>query len=346
MTGRRGSAGWVRAAIALAGLLLAVGLGWYALPAAGLALLFDSWVVPAVALLHLVQQALCGFAWHRLVVPPRPTPWAFFRARWVRASVAALVPVSGVGAALVALRLSRRAGLAMDHAIASLTLDATIEMITQVMFLALGFALLLGLRPQQQILWWSVTVLSASCLAIGLVVAAQRGGALKLIEAGITRLAARWPRWLPLAEARLHDRLMHLHRQRRAALVAGSLHLGAWLFGAIEIWAVLYAVGKPAGPAECIIIESLSMAARSAGFFVPGALGIQELGLVIVGGLVGLPAETAMLIAIVKRLRDVAIGVPGLVIWQWAEHRRLPATTTAGEPTAKTPPDFVRRGCR
>ena len=329
VTERHGSAGWVRAAIALAGLLLAVGLGWYALPAADLVLVLDSWVVPAVALLHLVQQALCGVAWQRLVMPPRPTPWAFFRARWVRASVAALVPVSGIGAALVGLRLSRRAGLTMDHAVASLTLDATIEMITQVMFLALGFALLIGLRPQEEILWWSVTVLSVACLTVGLFVAAQRGGALKLVEAGFSRLAARWPRWLPLAEARLHERLMQLHGRHRAALVAGSLHLGAWLLGAVEIWAVLYAVGKPAGPAECIVIESLSMTARSAGFFVPGALGIQELGLVIVGGLVGLHADTAMLIAVVKRLRDVAIGVPGLVIWQWVEGRRFPATRAA-----------------
>ncbi len=329
MTERHGLAGWVRAGLALAGLLLAVGLGWYALPAAGLALVFDSWIVPAVALLHLAQQALCGVAWQRLAVPPRPTPWAFFRARWVRASVAALVPLSGVGAALVGMRLARRAGLTMDHAVASLTLDATMEMITQVIFLALGFALLLGLRPQQQILWWSVAVLSVACVAVGLFVAAQRGGALKLIEAGFSRLAARWPSWLPLAEARLHDRLMQLHGRHGAALVAGALHLGAWLLGAVEIWAVLYAVGKPAGPAECIIIESLSMAARSAGFFVPGALGIQELGLVIVGGLVGLPAETAMLIAVVKRLRDVAIGVPGLIIWQWVEGRRFPATRTA-----------------
>jgi putative membrane protein len=325
----KGSAGWLRAAVGLAGLSLAVGLGWYALPATGLALVFDSWVVPAVALLHLLQQAMCGFAWQLLAVPPRPSRWAFFRARWVRASVAALVPVSGVGAALVGLRLARRAGLTMDHAVASLTLDATLEMITQVIFLGLGFALLLGLRPQQQIFWWSVTVLSVACLAVGLFVAAQRGGALKLVEAGLSRLAARWSSWLPLAEARLHDRLMQLHGRRGAAFVAGSVHLGAWLLGAVEVWAVLYAVGKPAGPAECIIIESLSMAARSAGFFVPGALGIQELGLVIVGTLVGMPADTAMQIAVVKRLRDVAIGVPGLVIWQWLEGRRFPSARAA-----------------
>jgi putative membrane protein len=237
--------------------------------------------------------------------------------------------VSGVGAALVGLRLTRRAGLAMDHAVASLTLDATMEMITQVIFLALGFALLLGLCPQQEVLWWGVTVLSAACVAVGLFVAAQRGGAMKLVETGLSRLAARWPRWSALADARLHERLMQLHGRRRAAFIAAALHLAAWLLGAVEIWAVLYAVGKPAGPAECIIIESLSMAARSAGFFVPGALGVQELGLVIVGGLVGLHADTAMQIAVVKRLRDVAIGVPGLIIWHWLEGRGFSAPRAA-----------------
>jgi hypothetical protein len=63
------------------------------------------------------------------------------------------------------------------------------------------------------------------------------------------------------------------------------------------------------------------MAARSAGFMIPGALGVQEAALLAVGGLVGLPVETAMIIAVVKRLRDIVIGVPGLLVWQWTEGR-------------------------
>jgi uncharacterized membrane protein YbhN (UPF0104 family) len=63
------------------------------------------------------------------------------------------------------------------------------------------------------------------------------------------------------------------------------------------------------------------MAARSAGFMIPGALGVQEAALLVVGGLVGLPVETAMIIAVVKRLRDIVIGVPGLLVWQWTEGR-------------------------
>ena len=58
--------------------------------------------------------------------------------RWVRAAVAALVPVSGVGAALVAVRLSMGAGLRMDVAGASLVVDATMEMIAQIIFTMVG----------------------------------------------------------------------------------------------------------------------------------------------------------------------------------------------------------------
>jgi hypothetical protein len=57
----------VRAVLALCGLLLSVVLGWYLLSGADLALLFKSWGVPAVVLLHLVQQAGCGCAWHSLI---------------------------------------------------------------------------------------------------------------------------------------------------------------------------------------------------------------------------------------------------------------------------------------
>jgi hypothetical protein len=88
---------------------------------------------------------------------------------------------------------------------------------------------------------------------------------------------------------------------------------------------------------KCLIIESLGMTARSAGFFIPGALGIQEIALVLVGSFVGLPPETAMLIAIVKRLRDVVLGLPGLAMWQWMEGRRnwLPGRRAATDLSRK-----------
>jgi uncharacterized membrane protein YbhN (UPF0104 family) len=64
------------------------------------------------------------------------------------------------------------------------------------------------------------------------------------------------------------------------------------------------------------------MAARSAGFAVPGALGIQEEGFILVCGLFGVSPDAAIALSMVKRLREVLFGIPGLIIWQWSEIKR------------------------
>lgn len=314
----------MRAAAVLGGLVVLALLGWYALDAADVALLWRSWAIPVVALIHLVGEAGCGYAWRNIVEPPRPGFWPFFRARWVRASVASLTPASGIGGALAAIRLATLAGLTTEVAIPSLVLDSTIEMAAQVVFTALGFGALFLFLPRLAVFGWTVTTLFFGLTVVVLFVAAQRLGALRLLEVGIYRLVNRWPRLrlVSLANMQLHNRLISLHRRRTAAFGSGCVHLGCWFLGAAEIWMALFALGVPAPMEKCLIIESLGMTARSAGFFIPGALGIQEIALVVVGSFVGLPPETAMLIAIVKRLRDVVLGLPGLAMWQWIEGRR------------------------
>jgi putative membrane protein len=321
MLKKRRSRGLIRVTVVLGGLTVLAVLSWHALNAADLVLLFEGWAVPAVALVHLVAEAGCGYAWRNVVEPPRPAFWAFFRARWVRVSVASLTPVSGIGGALAAIRLATLAGLTAEAAVPSLVLDSTIEMATQIVFTGLGFGALFSFLPRLATFGWALTTLSFGLAVVALFVAAQRLGALRLLEAGFRRLANRWPHLLPLTKVQLHQRLMSLHQRRAAAFGSGCVHLGCWLLGAAEIWVALFALGIPAPAEKCLIIESLGMTARSAGFFVPGALGIQEAALVMVCGFVGLSPETAMLIAIVKRLRDVVLGIPGLVIWHWVEGR-------------------------
>src|SRR5579875_1667910 len=231
-------------------------------------------------------------------------------------------------------------GAAIDAGMAgaSLTLDATVEMITQMLFTASGIALFLATAPDPRMPGWSLPALAIAGLAVLLFIAAQRRGGLKLVERGLAQLARKWPRLARLAEARLHDCLIRLYRGRRAALIAASYHFGAWLLGAGEIWLVLVAIGHRLPLAACVTVESLSMAARSAGFFIPGGLGAQEGGLIMAGSLVGLPPESALAIAVLKRLRDVAVGMPGLVAWLWTEGRHAPPAAPAHAPFTFPPP--------
>ena len=64
-------------------------------------------------------------------------------------------------------------------------------------------------------------------------------------------------------------------------------------------------------------------------FFVPGALGIQEGGYVVVGRLLGIPAEMGLALALIRRVRELAFGIPGLIAWQIIEGSQAWKNTTA-----------------
>ena len=84
------------------------------------------------------------------------------------------------------------------------------------------------------------------------------------------------------------------------------------------------------------MIESLIDAVRGAAFAVPGALGAQEGGLIVLCALFGIPPDQALALSLVKRVADLALGLPGLLAWQIAEGRRLHAVGCASKQPAQT----------
>jgi hypothetical protein len=95
----------------------------------------------------------------------------------------------------------------------------------------------------------------------------------------------------------------------------------AWLLGSLESWVVLRALGMEVGPVQALVVEALGMAARSAGFAVPGALVVQETGFALAAAAVGLPEAPGLSLSLVKRVREVLVGLIGLGLW-WLERRR------------------------
>jgi len=62
---------------------------------------------------------------------------------------------------------------------------------------------------------------------------------------------------------------------------------------------------------------------------VPGALGVQEGGYVVVGSLLGIPGDAAFALSLIARARELILGIPGLVAWQVIEARRVLHTRSA-----------------
>ncbi len=61
----------------------------------------------------------------------------------------------------------------------------------------------------------------------------------------------------------------------------------------------------------------------AAAFFVPGSAGVQEAGYVGLGAAFGVPPDMALGVSLLRRARDLALGVPILLAFQWVELRRL-----------------------
>jgi hypothetical protein len=50
---------------------------------------------------------------------------------------------------------------------------------------------------------------------------------------------------------------------------------------------------------------------------------VQEGGYVLICSLFGVAPAEALALSLIRRVREIALGAPGLVLWQWAELRRV-----------------------
>lgn len=282
------------------------------------------WVIPFTVALLFSQLWLSAVGWRLLVgTGKRPRLGRWFRIRWIREAVNSLLPVAQLGGNIVGIRLLMHHGVGGPLATAGTTLDITVEAVTQLTFTLAGFSALALIYPNGGWMAWVQGGLITGVLGIGGFIVAQRAGLLRLVEGAAGLLARHFPSLPVHVVAGLHGELMRLHGRGRAIGEAALLHLAAWTLGTIESWLALHAMGVPVGWQEALVIESLGQAARSAGFALPAGLGVQEAGYILVCGLFGISPDLAIALSMVKRARELAVGLPGLVAWQWAEGKRL-----------------------
>jgi putative membrane protein len=280
------------------------------------AILGASWALPLIVVLHLVQLALSGCAWRTIL--PRTAAWpVFFRIRWIREGVAGLLPFGALSAGLVGTRLLAHRDVTAARATASLTVDLTAEMASQIVFLLCGILLLPTGSMTRHTLNWIVPALF---VAIGICAAfliVQRVGLFRLFDLGLSRLSRRWPRVSSKDASDFREALLKLHRDRKRLLTAVLFHSASWTLGSGEVWLALYALHHDISLRSAFILESIGMAVRTAGFAIPGTLGVQEAAFLFAGGLVGLSPDLAIALSFMKRIRELLVAGSGLLVWGW-----------------------------
>ncbi len=317
--------------IALGGGAVIALVAWFGAQSIGHEVMEVLWIIPATLSLHLVQLYLSAVAWRISVSTRKPRMIVWFRLRWIREAVNSLLPVAQMGGNIVGIRMLTQRGVPGSLSGAGTTLDLTIEAFTQFAWTMIGIGVLTAISTDQS--WRPWLEGGMITMAFGLIgfVVAQRAGMMRLIERFAEKLQRVFPN-LPMDAVRgLHAELMRLQENRRALWQAFGIHLFAWMLGTLEVWAILWALGLTPDFTEALVIESLGMAARSAGFVVPGALGVQEAGFILVCGLFQIHPDFAIALSMAKRVRELSVGIPGLVAWQLAEGKRLVRKAREGQ---------------
>ena len=280
--------------------------------ALGGAALGTLWLLPALVALHLLQLLISARAWQGLLPDP-VSLGRCYRLRIVREGIDSLLPVAQIGGEVVGARLLARAGPTLAVAGASVVVDVTVEFLAQLAFLLAGLGALAAVAPGAAWRAWLAAAVLTAGMAGGLL-AAQRIGLLRAMEALARRIAARWP-WAAALDG-LDAATAATYRRRGSVAACSGLHVLAWLLGSLESWAVLNAMGTAATPLQAVAVEALGMAARSAGFAVPGALVVQETGFALAAAAAGLPDGAGLSLSLVKRVREVIVGLAGLALWR------------------------------
>ncbi len=278
----------------------------------------------AVVLLHLPQMLFSSLGWQLIAAntgDPRPQTRTYFVLRWIREGVNNLLPFAQIGGEFVAVGLLQGRGVPLPGAIAGTLTDLLLEMATQVLFTVVGVFLLVQLVGQSNVVY---VVTQGLLLAAVLVIAVFTGlwlGLARLVEKAVLAMGRSlgWPAVERISG--LHAALVGCYRSPARISLGGLAHLVSWLLGGIEVCLILHFCGQDVGIGTGLIIESLGQAAKSVGFAVPGAVGVQEGGYVLIGRLLGISPEIAIALSLVKRLREVVLGLPALVFWQRAAAR-------------------------
>jgi glycosyltransferase 2 family protein len=315
------------------------------IPLAVLGLILGTLLVGAFGFHHVVDIVLnVGWgglalvcAWQILVFVPLGLAWdalarargvqrpgLFIWGRMVRDASINLLPFTQLGGLLFGARVVIVHGLAWPVATATTVVDLTAEFLAQVVFAAMGLVILLVRDPSTDLRLPLELGLGAAVLGVTLFIWTQRSAS-TLFSRISARIAARRIRGVQAGVDKLSDELNAIYRARFRLATGFLLQLSGWVATGVGGWISYRLLGARIDVATGIAIEALVAALSAVAFLVPVGAGVREASYAGIGAIFGLPADVSLAVSLLRRARDIVVGVPILLAWQVLEMRRLRA---------------------
>jgi putative membrane protein len=294
------------------------------LPAIMATLAHAGWGLFLVALFHLLPLLLDAMAICVLFerASGRSPYWDSLLARWVGESANSLMPAGQIGGPVLMARHLAQRGMRMQEAAAAITVSTTLQTFAQIVFALIG-VVVLGAQTSH----FSSVALRTSALIASAFLAVQVGGFYFIQRRGLfgklTRAVRRftgnrnWSQWVTQAQA-IDIAVEGIYRRNSAVTASFLLSLIGWIVGTGEVYLIALFLGAPVSWRDAFLLESLGQAIRGAAFAIPGALGIQEGGYLLLAPLAGLSPDVGLALSLAKRARELLLGLPGLLYWRVA----------------------------
>jgi len=327
--------------------LLGLGLfGWF-IHRAGPAEIFATasqlgWLAPLVLMPYFLVYLLDTWGWYLVFgsyAAVRPSFLTLFRVRWAGESINNVIPSAYVGGEALKVYLLHKRGLSGMTASTSVVASKTCQVLAQVVFIGLGaLAAMNHLPAGSGVRTGMMLIMLGAFGVLGLLFLVQRWGMFSSLHALLSRFSIR----IKALEKnqphlrRLDDQIYAFYQSDRARFFSTTtVFLMGWLADTIEVYVVCHLLGLPLTWTEAIAIESFITVAKAVGIFVPGALGVQESGVVLLFQVFGLPAPIAVTYAILRRGRDLFYVLVGgaLLYSEEASFKRV-LDHAANEPVA------------
>jgi hypothetical protein len=143
----------------------------------------------------------------------------------------------------------------------------------------------------------------------------RRGALTRLADWMFGRMAERIAGGAQAIQADLH-RIRSQHGRLLAAAVA---QLAGIAVGSMETWLILLALNHPLPLVDAMAMEATTQAVRSVVAVVPAGLGVQEACLAALASMYGMSSSVGLGVSLLKRARELLLGLPALASWAWWE---------------------------
>lgn len=274
-------------------------------------------LIPSV-IMYIVE----AYGWKVTLGPSAQTVpfWRLLVIRTAGEVVNMTTPTAYMGGEPLKAYLLKKHRVPIVEGLASVVIAKTTMTIAEVLFILLGIALgfwTLGTNGS------SGQIVAAGLLSVGLLmfgtagfVFVQRRG----IFSWILETLRTWGWRIGYLEARedqlrsLDQTILNFYNHHQGAFYASTgLYFVGWMAEALEVYVIVSYLGGPADLLTSVSIGALSVFIKGGTFFIPGSLGAQDAGNLLLLHSFGYSDVTGMTFALLRRFRELVWIAMGLI---------------------------------